>query len=364
MKLTRKRWTALTLALLLLCLGGIIATVTLIDPFEVYHKATAFIPPITNGTQSYSNAGVAKHYDYDSVVIGSSMTENFVPSELDSLFGGSFVKLSINGGSPFNHRQMMEMAFRTHAVKRVLYGIDADALTYFYTQPKFEMPDYLYDDNLANDVRYWFNTSVLSNYIPKCLSTWGQTDPDQRDNMYSWGDLYPYGAAYALKGATIDSQSFEQKETPAPFVMAQQTMLNIEHNYVPFIEEHPDTEFVFFFPPYSLVRWYKFYRGGDLAYHESQASAVAARLLQYPNVKIYDFRARTDWILNLDNYIDDYHYGPWINSAMAESMAAGEAQITDAAQVEANNLVITRLVEQVVSAGQWPAEFTLPDGNN
>lgn len=83
----------------------------LVDPFEVYHKATAFIPPITNGTQNYSNAGIAKNYEYDSVVIGSSMTENFTPSQLDRLFGGQFVKLPINGGSPFNHKQMNGLRF-------------------------------------------------------------------------------------------------------------------------------------------------------------------------------------------------------------------------------------------------------------
>ncbi len=191
--MTRKQWAALSLSLLGAGIGGIIAAVALVDPFEVYHKATVFIPPITNGTQNYSNAGIAKNYEYDSVVIGSSMTENFTPSQLDRLFGGQFVKLPINGGSPFNHKQMMDLAFSSHDVRRVLYGMDIEALTYFYTSPKCEMPDYLYDNNLFNDVSYWFNKSVLSQYIPQCLSTLGQTDPDQRDTMYTWGDLYTYG---------------------------------------------------------------------------------------------------------------------------------------------------------------------------
>lgn len=87
--MTRKQWAALTLSLLALGIGGTIAAVSIIDPFEVYHKATAFIPPITNGTQLYSNAGIAKNYAYDSVVIGSSMTENFRPSQLNRLSAGS-----------------------------------------------------------------------------------------------------------------------------------------------------------------------------------------------------------------------------------------------------------------------------------
>ena len=100
--MTRKQWAALTLSLLALGIGGTIAAVSIIDPFEVYHKATAFIPPITNGTQLYSNAGIAKNYAYDSVVIGSSMTENFRPSQLNRLVGGQFVK-------PFDPGQFVAM---------------------------------------------------------------------------------------------------------------------------------------------------------------------------------------------------------------------------------------------------------------
>ena len=357
-KLSRRGWTALTLSLLLSCLLGIAGAVILIDPFEVYHKATRFIPPITNGTQSYSNAGIAKSYDYDSIVIGSSMTENFVPSQLDSLLGGRFVKLCINGGSPYNHRQMMDMAFATHDIRTVLYCIDVDALTYFYTQPKFEMPDYLYDFNLLNDVRYWFNASVLTQYLPECLSTWGRADPSQRETMYSWGSLYPYGAEYALAGFSVGPDT-EQKKAPAPFELSQQTKLNIEHNYLPFIEAHPDTQFIFFLPPYSLVRWARFYQSRDLELHLSQAAAVAARLLSYPNVSVYDFRARTEWILDLAHYIDDYHYGPEINDAIARDIASGACRITDAAQVLENNDVLRLLVSQVQSAGQWPDAFDL-----
>ncbi len=85
--MTAKRWALLTLSLILSALLLCVALVAWIDPFEVYHKATRFIPPIASGTQSYSNAGIAKSYDYDSIVIGSSMTENFRPSQLDSLLG-------------------------------------------------------------------------------------------------------------------------------------------------------------------------------------------------------------------------------------------------------------------------------------
>lgn len=356
--MSRKKWAMLSLAMLFGALALIIGTVVFIDPFEVYHQATLFTPPITNSTQNYSNAGIAKSYAYDSVVIGSSMTENFAPSQLDSLFGGQFVKLSINGGSPYNHRQMMDMAFATHDVRRVLYGVDVELYTYFYKTPKCEMPDYLYDFNLFNDVRYWFNKSVLARYIPRCLAAWGERDPGQRDTMYMWGDLYPYGKETALANTPITDEVFAQDPPRIDPQMSQQTMLNVTHNVLPYIEAHPDTEFLFFFPPYSLAMWYGFYRTGSLNYHLGQKEAITAALLPYDNVKIYDFQARTDWITDLDNYIDASHYGPWINAAIAEAISSGEQRVTSASVVQANDAVIHALVMQIVAAGAWPDSFS------
>ena len=359
--MTRKQWGLITLSLLLLSIGGIIGAVALIDPFEVYHQATAFIPPITNGTQNYANAGIAKSYDYDSVIIGSSMTENFRPSQLESLLGGRFVKLCINGGSPFNHKQMMDLAFSTHDVARVFYGLDVEALTYFYTTPKCEMPDYLYDDDLFNDTAYWFNHSVLLRYIPQCLKTLGQSDPDLRDTMYMWGDLYEYGREAALRDVTITGETVDHGETQEEPQLSQQSKLNVYHNLLPFIEAHPETEFIVFLPPYSLVQWTSFYQQGTMGYHLSQKEAVIRILLGYENVQVYDFQAELAWVTELDNYIDAWHYGPWINDAIVKRVAAGENRITDWTQARENDETLLRYVEYIEACGVWPEDFSALD---
>ena len=356
--MTRKHWSILSLSLLLLSLAGIVGSVAIIDPFEVYHRAFFHIPPIENKTQIYSNAGIAKSYDYDSVIIGSSMTENFTPSQLDHKLGGHFIKLPVNAGSPFNHKQMMDMAFAAQDVKRIFYGVDIELYTYFYKTPKCEMPEYLYDDDLLNDTAYWFNKSVLRTYIPMCLRTLGQSDPDLRDTMYTWGDMYKYGSEAALAGTTIAAGEIPQHDADGEIAFSQQTKLNVEYNILPYVESHPETEFIFFFPPYSLVNWYRFYQGGEMEYHLTQKAAFVKTLLPYENVRIYDFQARTDWILNLDHYIDASHYGPWINDAMVEHVARDEYRVTSVAQALDNSAVIRGLVDHVVASGAWPQDFT------
>ena len=362
--MTRKRWTVLTLCLLTISLGAILGAVFVFDPFEVYHQAWFHIPPIENSTQNYSNAGIAKSYDYDSVVIGSSMTENFSTRLLEENFGGSFVKLPINAGTPYNHRQMMDLSFGTHDVKRIFYGIDIEALTWFYTTPKCEMPDYLYDNNIFNDTQYWFNSSVLLKYIPACLKTLGQSAPDLRDTMYNWGALYEYGKSAALRDVKIKNKVIDQKVETLTGTFSQQSLLNVQHNYFPYIESHPNTEFIFFFPPYSLAHWYTFYKSASFEYHLDQKIALINALLPYENVKIYDFQAETDWILNLDNYIDSSHYGPWINDAMTEAIARDEYRILGADEAAANNQVIREHLHYLISCGKWPDDFSAVSSGN
>ena len=95
----RKTWALASLALLLAAIAAICLTVIVIDPFQVYRPATRYLPPIDRTTQVYANAGVARSYAYDSAVVGTSVTENFRPSQMDSLLGGRFIKLCTSAGT-------------------------------------------------------------------------------------------------------------------------------------------------------------------------------------------------------------------------------------------------------------------------
>ena len=246
--MTRSQWGRLTLTLLIGALVLIVALVVLVDPFEVYHKATAFIPPIESGTQSYSNAGIAKTYDYDSIIIGTSVTENCRPSVYAQALGGSFVKLCMNGGLSRDHAKMMDIAFRTHDVSRVVYGLDLFAFSQYYTNQKAATPDYLYDDDLLNDTAYWFNETVLLRYIPEALARAGTTpDNSARDTMYFWDPPEMPGRDGLL--AQLDWSAPMDESEPAD-CLAGFTRDNCEQNLLPYIQAHPETTFTVFFPPY------------------------------------------------------------------------------------------------------------------
>lgn len=82
--------------------------------------------------------------------------------------------------------------------------------------------------------------------------------------------------------------------------------------------------------------------------------AVCYDALQgYGNVAIYDFSAHEEWTLDLHNYKDMLHYGPWINDAMVDAIAAGEFIVQNRAQLDAATEAIRTRALEIFQAGRW-----------
>ena len=346
----RKHWAILTLTGLIGAIVLLSALVIAIDPFQVYHLARAYMPPIDNTTQVYANAGIVRSYDYDSAIVGTSVTENFRPTQMDALLGGRFIKLCTSAGTAYNHALLLDLAFRTHDMRRVVYGLDVYSFIADTDATGSAVPLYLYDDNPFNDVQYWLNRSVLGSFLPRCLRTWGrQQDDSIRDSMYCWAGRDIYGADYALYTAQFTPP---QREQPAGMHDGQ-VVANLRENLIPFIEAHPETQFDIFFPPYSAAEWATMKSKGTLKGMLHVRELCFDALSGYANVTLYDFSGREDWTLNLDNYKDTLHYGQWINDAIVEDIAAGRCVVTERAMIDATNDALrTRAAEQL-DAGGW-----------
>ena len=76
----------------------IFASVTIyIDPLFHYHKPlNKYKYPINN--ERYQNDGITRNFEYESIITGTSMTENFKKSEADKIFESDFIKVPFSGG--------------------------------------------------------------------------------------------------------------------------------------------------------------------------------------------------------------------------------------------------------------------------
>lgn len=333
--MTGKRWCLTAAALLLALLAALVSLVVVVDPFEIYHRAWFYQPAYSSETQMYAGAGVARSYAYDSIIVGTSVTENCRPSVYAQALGGSFVKLCMNGGLARDHAKMMDIAFRTHDVSRVVYGLDLFAFSQYYTNQKAVTPDYLYDDSLLSDVSYWFNREVLLRYVPEAIARAGTAPDDSaRDSMYFWDPPQLPGRDGLF--AMIDWNA-PAREADDDSALALFTQDNYAQNLQPYIKAHPETTFTVFFPPYSLLYWVQQAQEGMLEVRLAQRAQLAALLLAEPNVQLFDFAVRGEWTQSYDLYFDAIHYVSSVNDAMALALAADEGRVTDAAQMEANN---------------------------
>lgn len=89
-----RSWVLLTMTLLLVGMVLCMSAVYLVDPFEHYRES-AILPLYDQ--ESYNNPGIARNYDYDAVILGTSMVEMSHPSVIDACFGVRSVKLPMRG---------------------------------------------------------------------------------------------------------------------------------------------------------------------------------------------------------------------------------------------------------------------------
>ena len=301
-----------------------ILVVVVCDPFAQYHTPWLGLQPLLNrGTQSYANPGMAKSYPYDSLLIGSSVAENFYASQFDEAFDCKTLKLPYAGGSATNYSTIMDVAFRHRVLKNVFHSLDMFAVINDPSLPKYTLPDYLYDDNIWNDTDYVLNKDVFD-YLYKMIDANQKGEIPDLDSAYNWESEYSFSKKRVLK--FYDRPRVSSKTTDI-----DKYIENIDASLdtiTAYIEQHPKTRFVIFFPPYSILWFDNLIRKGLLDAMTTGMEHTMARLLTYDNVELYSFAGCEDVITNLDNYRESMHFSEKINAYMVDCMKEGKYRIT------------------------------------
>lgn len=324
-----KKWIVSALAFILILLSLTAALVIWVDPFFQYHAPLKWFPYLVDNQLS-QNPGMAKHLEYDSVILGSSMTVNFDTRWFDELMGLNTIKLCYSGAYPKDQANIMDIIFDSgHRVDTVFLGVDVMTYSGGVDETKYPIPAYLYDDDLVNDVRYIFNKDVLLNYVLRPLA-----DPDRTDlaTVYQswWTDEY-----YNIQWVMHNYEPPERVETEAdPEAYIEAVRKNLRANICPYIEQNPDTEFYIFFPPYSILYWNDVMTENHLEATLAEYQYIADTLLSYDNVRMFFFASQEQIVTDLNNYADYTHYHKDINRYMTECFADGACEVTSAEQMK------------------------------
>lgn len=319
------------IVIVLLCTIG--AVVYDIDPYFHYHypHTERYFYILEN--QRGQNDGITKHFDYNAIITGTSMTENFKTSEADALFGVESIKVPFSGASYKEVNDNLRVALRYHPKLRlVIRGLDIGYFFYDCDAMAYESekyPIYLYNENPFDDVNYLFNTDVLLTIAYSVFAHLQGKAPGitSFDDYSAWQESSIFGIDTACPDGIHQDRSakMEVHLTDEEKLVIRE---NIRANVTSLAEEYPDVTFYYFFTPYSAAWWANQVESGGVYRQIEAEQYVIELILECDNIRLYSFNNRTDIITDLNHYRDLGHYASWINSLMLRWMYDGEYLLT------------------------------------
>ncbi len=327
-----KKWCISVIVTYVCVMVGIGGLVFVVDPYFHYHAPLNGLSYVLNNAM-YQNDGVIKNFDYDSMIIGTSTTLGFNEEEANQLFGRKFVRITYLGEGFKRINQALQKAIvYNEKLNFVIRGVDP---IWFVSDTNYmgypEYPDYLYDNELWNDVNYVFNKNILINDVStEIFRTFYRADEKFYENnttAFYTSDDNTKGALEKYNRMPKEEKIIEQSETDEFFRLLEQ---NMRENVFSTIESNPDITFYIFIPPYSICWWDSLNQYGVAVLERriDMEKYVIENLLNYKNVRLFSFSNNFELTCNMDNYDDEIHYKKEINSEILSWLSEGKYELT------------------------------------
>lgn len=296
-----RRWArsflASLLALLILCGGAVYA----VDPCLYYRMPEHWQPVFFN--ERYQTAGMVKHIPADTVLLGTSMTANYRISSIESYYPPTGLRVTIPDGRLAEFDRVMDLLFREQSPGRILFALDLNILTRDERDLEDVMPEYLYNENPFDDLKYLLNKDSLY-YSFYTLLTNRQSGGQTLEEGFTWDSTTPWGKDAVLKSYERPAAA----EAPLPedaYLEAVDGNLAVMAGW---FRAHPDTKFEIFLSPYSILYWDHCVRRGELDARLAALERACRTLTGFSNVRVHAPMFSKDMITSLGNYCDYIHY--------------------------------------------------------
>lgn len=315
-----RRFITIFAAIMALTLGAVGLFNYAVDPLQFYRIARWYPARFFPAMERFESAGLARNYADDVIVIGTSVTENFLPSHIRNSWGRNATKLAMAGSTAHEQYLVAETALATGRIKTVLWGLDQPSFAWparAVRDDQAPFPYYLYRKRGPN-LEYLLSLSTLRLSL-LALNGNGVADLDQYE---VWYDRFELGAKAVLKDWKGSCASFRAKyeppSRPEPAASAE-LQRSIELNLTSLIRAYPDVTFEFFLPPLATLYFVPVTTPVLDAFLPFR-TALANTLLRYPNVRLRDFQT-IPWIVDdLANFKDPNHFGLAISDYIIDAV--------------------------------------------
>lgn len=357
MKSTGRKFLTAFAVFAVVLLFAAAALVLLFDPFYHYHGPLPGLKSVVTKSE-YQCIGTIRNFAYDSVMAGSSTAENYNNRWFDEAFGCTTVKAIKSSGTTADLKYYLDEAQAAHDIKYVFYSLDPFSLNGDPDQNfvNENMPLYLFDKNLLNDVKYLLNKDVIFEDIPYQLAVNFLEDHDE-GTSYNWAQ----SKTFSKEGTLSHYYRAEQIAEPAASESYQERVNKNIALLTQQLEAHPETTWYFLIPPYSMLWWDNAYRIGELEQYRYILQNAMETLSAYENARVYNFMHEEEIVLNLDNYMDLIHFSQDINYYLVEQAAADSAEYRVTAENADQHMEKIDAMTEKILTEEMPALFEEKD---
>lgn len=279
--------------------GASFALNVYLDPDQILAGSKA-APFVSRGEKRYQNAGIINNYDVRNILVGGSLMNNVVPSEVERAMGWDKVfSLSFAGGDLLSNSKMAQYAMMRRRIDHVMFVLQPVSMAETPPGQIFDprSPNnylYLYDDSRLNDFLVF--AQLPTYFIKEAVARKSQRDlvkkvfglKEDAKIFEASRDLYShYMRLYRVFNRPLFISSLapsEQKLVPLTALRKRNVEENFRQYVEPLVAGNPGTQFFFIIPPETYL--------ANKSRRDIVAFAIeyfVTELARYPNARIYGF---------------------------------------------------------------------------
>lgn len=322
-----KKFFKLLIFGIIFILSLIAGIMIIVDPYFHYHKPLKFLN-YRLGNERYINDGIIRNFDYNAIIIGTSMTQNFKSSQFDKLFNVKSIKIPFSGATFKEIDDNVERALKYNSnVEIILRGLDYGIILNDFQKMAYNnYPEYLYDDNIFNDYKYLLNKDIIIKGLGATFYyTLTKKNTTTFDEYGNWEKSCIPG-----KKSVLSSHKREKKENKIKKLSKEEIQVldkNIEKNLLDIPKKYPNIKFIYFITPYSIVYWDDLNQKGEIEKQIMIEKYMIEKILEISNIELYSFFDNYELICDLDNYKDAGHYIGKVNDKILNCIKNKEYQL-------------------------------------
>lgn len=312
------------ISLLLLFLLGI--TMYLFDPYNYYGNNHGLY---LKDKPAFAAAAALRQENYDTVILGSSLSIGISEAYVNHIMDCKSINLSYSGCTAQQRQIIINALSKSKKADIIICDLLLSNYANYNNTIINEMqmdvfPEYLFDNNYFNDIKYLFNYDILFKMMPRIIVTEFTTLPGA---PASKSYFQPYSAfhtdsAWPPKEEWSDEinnlNNLVVKPVPGEVFAIRESMhQKVDDFILKSVSNNLEQQIIFYFPPYSALYWCEAQKNGYLDILLDTREYIIKSLASYDNVTIYDFQT-LDITLELQYYHDSLHYTEEINEMIID----------------------------------------------